>query len=163
MVTRIVPDFPDYKVGANGIVYSKRQTGHWLRVKRKHEGYHQITLVNDAGESYHLPVHCLILEVFVGPCPEGMICRHLDSNPANNQLANLCWGTHQENYEDTRPAREESGEWGNTKLTKEQVLQIRETYDGSVTQKTIADQHNVSQSLISRILTGRCWTHLTNP
>jgi hypothetical protein len=45
-------------------------------------------------------IHHLVLETFVGPCPEGMCCRHLDGNPANNNLVNVCWGTYRENWED---------------------------------------------------------------
>ncbi len=49
----------------------------------------------------HYPVHRLMLETFVGPRPEGYICRHLDGDPTNNHLSNLCWGTPRENYDDT--------------------------------------------------------------
>ena len=42
-------------------------------------------------------VHRVVLEAFVGPRPEGMECRHLDGNPLNNRLENLCWGTPSEN------------------------------------------------------------------
>jgi hypothetical protein len=42
-------------------------------------------------------VHQLVLETFVGPCPENQETRHLDGIPANNRLENLCWGTSQEN------------------------------------------------------------------
>jgi len=45
-------------------------------------------------------VHRFVLETFVGPCPEGMEARHLDGNPANNRLSNLCWSTHKENVRD---------------------------------------------------------------
>ena len=39
-------------------------------------------------------VHRLVLEAFVGPCPEGMCCRHFpDRDPSNNKLENLSWGT----------------------------------------------------------------------
>ena len=45
-------------------------------------------------------VHRLVLETFVGPCPEGMECRHLNDNPADNRLSNLCWGTRTDNMFD---------------------------------------------------------------
>lgn len=45
-------------------------------------------------------VHSLVLEAFVGPCPEGMEARHLDDNPTNNHLSNLVWGSRSENSYD---------------------------------------------------------------
>lgn len=42
-------------------------------------------------------VHRLVLLAFVGPCPPGLESRHLDGNPANNSLSNLCWGTRSRN------------------------------------------------------------------
>lgn len=44
--------------------------------------------------------HRLVLEAFIGPCPEGMECRHLDGDAGNNRLENLAWGTPIENGED---------------------------------------------------------------
>jgi hypothetical protein len=45
----------------------------------------------------------MVLEAFTGPRPEPAYhARHLDGNPQNNALANLAWGTRQENWEDRR-------------------------------------------------------------
>ena len=45
-------------------------------------------------------VHQLVLIAFVGPRPPKMEVRHLDGNPANNRLENLCWGTRSDNIRD---------------------------------------------------------------
>lgn len=45
-------------------------------------------------------VHRLVLESFVGPCPDGMEACHNDGNPHNNRLDNLRWDTHTENMYD---------------------------------------------------------------
>lgn len=42
----------------------------------------------------------LVLEAFVGPCPEGMECCHWDDNQSNNRLDNLRWDTHANNVRD---------------------------------------------------------------
>ncbi|WP_405506891.1 NUMOD4 motif-containing HNH endonuclease [Streptomyces cyaneofuscatus] len=47
-------------------------------------------------------VHRLVLEVFVGLRPHGMVCRHLDGNKTNNRLDNLKWGTYAENLADMK-------------------------------------------------------------
>lgn len=45
-------------------------------------------------------VHCLVLEAYLGPRPEGLVARHLDGNPGNNSWTNLVWGTQSENMLD---------------------------------------------------------------
>ena len=47
-----------------------------------------------------LQIHRMVLEAFVGPCPEGMETLHYDDNPENNSLENLRWGTRSENQID---------------------------------------------------------------
>lgn len=64
-------------------------------------GHLQATLTKD-GKKRRALVHRLVLEAFVGPCPDGMEgCHSPDPNPANNSLDNLRWDTHSENMRDT--------------------------------------------------------------
>jgi len=42
-------------------------------------------------------LHRLVLEAFVGPCPPGKECDHINRRPGDNQLWNLRWVTHAEN------------------------------------------------------------------
>lgn len=62
----------------------------------------QVTLVPATGKANKrtLSVHRLVLEAFVGPCPEGMECCHYDDNPTNNALSNLRWDTSRSNKQD---------------------------------------------------------------
>jgi hypothetical protein len=46
-------------------------------------------------------VHKLVLLAFIGPAPNKHECRHLNGNPADNRLENLCWGTRTENILDS--------------------------------------------------------------
>jgi len=61
-----------------------------------HNGYWRVTLANRLPRA----VHRLMMHAFVGPIPDGRIVRHLDGNPANNVLSNLCYGTPSENARD---------------------------------------------------------------
>jgi hypothetical protein len=119
---RDVPDFPGYRVGSDGSVWScwemKALGGRngtiqvrgdsWRRMKTgrqkgRAEGrsYCSVRLcVNKKSRLFR--VHRLVLEAFVGPCPPGHECRHLDGNPANNQLSNVVWGTPAQNAADRR-------------------------------------------------------------
>lgn len=44
------------------------------------------------GKRKNFMIHRLVLEAFVGPCPEGMEARHFpDRDPENNKISNLSW------------------------------------------------------------------------
>lgn len=62
-------------------------------------GYLLIKLRKD-GAATSFRVHRLVLEAFVGPRPEGMVCRHLNDTRTDNALRNLSWGTGVENSAD---------------------------------------------------------------
>ena len=62
-------------------------------------GHLRVRLRKDGGGRNFL-IHRLVLEAFVGPCPEGMECCHGLGGPADNRLENLRWGTRSENQRD---------------------------------------------------------------
>ena len=62
-------------------------------------GYKTVCLCRDGIRSTKR-VHRLVLEAFVGPCPEGMERLHWDDVPSNNHLSNLRYGTKLENAAD---------------------------------------------------------------
>ncbi len=45
-------------------------------------------------------VHQLVLEAFVGPRPDGWVCRHLNDHQDDNRLVNLEYGTYTDNMAD---------------------------------------------------------------
>jgi hypothetical protein len=103
-----IPGFPGYEITRCGMVWSKPRVGSyqirgrkggWLKAQ-KHKEYLRVGLCVK-GKRYHRYVHRLVLEAFVGPCPEGLECRHLNGVGTNNHLGNLKWGTQQENRQDT--------------------------------------------------------------
>ncbi len=77
---------------------------------------------------FNVNIHKIVLETFIGERPQGKVCRHLDGNPLNNRLENLCWGTPAENSADmVRMGRQCGGEKHHkTKLTDNQVLELLE-------------------------------------
>ena len=48
-----------------------------------------------------LLIHRLVLESFVGPCPDGMVACHIDGDPHNNDIDNLRWDTASSNTLDS--------------------------------------------------------------
>lgn len=99
-------------------------------------------------------VHRLMLEAFVGPCPPGMECRHLNGVADDNRLENLCWGTHLENEMDRR--RHGTMANKNRKLSEASVAELRagERYLGYARDQ--ARRLGVSKSLMSKVLNGKC-------
>lgn len=82
----------------NGVV-GREGWRYGVRVRKQtinDEGYPTVQV--GFGESaFMAKVHILVLETFVGPCPDGMEVLHADANRANPALANLRYGTRSEN------------------------------------------------------------------
>jgi NUMOD4 motif/HNH endonuclease len=96
-----------YEVSDLGRVRSlDRMTGRRLRrgrilkaIPQKRGGHLHVSLCADGTEVVR-HVHRIVLEAFVGPRPDGMETRHLDGDPVNNALTNICWGTYADNRQD---------------------------------------------------------------
>jgi len=113
------------------------------------------------GRIRQMLVHRLVLEAFVGPRPAGCECRHLDGNPANNRLDNLCWGTRTENMSDRdRHGTTARGErCGRAKLTEANVHEIRKLLEQGMPQRKIGRLYGVSGVAIAKIKLGKTWAH----
>jgi hypothetical protein len=100
------------------------------------------------------PLHVLLLEVFVGPRPNGFFACHKDDCRTNCSLENLYWGTPTQNGQD----RGING--GAPKLAPRDIETIRELRDRGWSQPRIANVFGVRQDHISRILSGEHWTYV---
>lgn len=164
---------PGYCVGDDGSFWSSMRyvqglglgrgkrvpTSEWRQLKPSpDEDGHLV--VGIRGKTHYL--HCLILEAFVGPCPPGMECRHLNGNPADNRLENLAWGTHTENQQDRfAHGTDNRGERnGRAKLTADDVREIRKLSRQGRSIGDLARQFGVVAGTIDHIITGRNWSWL---
>jgi HNH endonuclease len=172
---RLIPEFPTYRVGDDGSVWSYLLDGAWYRLKlsRQRSGHLLASLYRGNGQEYR-QVHRLVLEAFAGPCPPGRECRHLNGNPADNRLSNLAWGTHVENMRDRirhgTQSRHKGEANGQAKLTEDAVRRIRS--EAAAILKThgrypygtftgLARKYGVSNPLIHMIVRGQIWQHVT--
>lgn len=128
------------------------------------DGYRRIELRRD-GVARKFYVHDLLLSAFVGPCPDGMLARHLDGTRANNTPGNLEWATPKDNQNDrVRHGTHSRGERNpNAKLTNEQVAAIRQLVAGgtTLTQVEIGRMFGVQQ--VSNMLHGRTYRDAGGP
>jgi hypothetical protein len=135
-----------------------------LRLNNKN-GYATVWLRDIYGKKGPELVHRMILEAFRGPCPVNMESRHLDGCRTNNRLDNLCWGTKEENGLDKirhgTSRNSPRGEYhGNSKLTKNQVIELCKLYDQGVSQYRLAETYQLNQGTISRLVNGKRWNHI---
>lgn len=170
---REIADFPGYRCGNDGSIWSRRIRGpgdhlsdkwHQLGPNVDRDGYLRVSLYYNK-RLHKYKVHRLICEAFHGPCPEGLECRHLNGDRTDNLAENLVWGTPAENQADRvrngtmNPLRGEKHHA--TKLTENDVRAIRKTYaTGNVNQRQLAKLYGMSRWQIGRIVRGQDWQHV---
>lgn len=86
---KIIPDFTNYKVSTFGRVSNK--TTEKILKPCLNNNKRPIVTLRKKKKSYSKHVHRLVLEAFVGPCPEGCEADHIDRDKSNNKLENLRW------------------------------------------------------------------------
>jgi hypothetical protein len=108
----------------------------------------------------------LILNAFVGPCPEGMECCHWDDNRLNNTLSNIRWDTHSGNMQDRsrngyNPAIGE--DHGNAKLTSDAVIEMQRLHGEAPniwTYTALSKMFHVTRRTVFMAVTRVTWRHV---
>jgi hypothetical protein len=100
---------------------------------------------------YHFYAHVLVLNQFVGPCPPGKECRHLNGNPSDNR-----WPENQDRIHHKTDNRGERH--GNAKLKESDIIDIRSRPDSNV---RLAAEYNVHNTTISLIRLHKIWKNTT--
>lgn len=162
---RPVPGFEDvYSVSDYGRVRrEKASRGTWpgriLSGVIHSRGYLTVSL----SPSQRLYIHRLVAEAFLGPCPKNQEVNHKNGNKADNQIRNLEYVTHLENmrhgYENGFFPRGEQRPF--SKLTEDDVRQIRALHKQGIMQKDIAPQFNVNKQTICKIVNRQKWKHIS--
>lgn len=163
---RRVPGFPDYSVTTDGQVISHKH-GKTLVMKARvssNTGYPGVSLCRD-GKIFSRNVHALVAAAFFGPRPDGYVTRHLDGNPRNNNLSNLCYGTWEENEADKeRHGRRPKGEAvSGSKLTEADVVALRKMYADGEWMGNIRRKYPLHPTTIHHIIHGQIWAHVPVP
>ena len=134
----------NYSLNNNPAIYVPERI---LKPKHYHKCGHLAVTLCKNGKQINKTVHGLVLEAFVGQRPKGMDIRHLDSDPSNNKLDNLAYGTRAENCID----QSKLGRCGSQKLTIEDVKQIRSCLANGEPMKDIAIRYGVTKQSVYAI------------
>jgi hypothetical protein len=177
---REVVGHPGYRVGSDGTYWTRwrhkrrkgwkdgfesQLSGEWkeLRPHVDRKGYLSGRFTT-RGKTISIRLHRVVLVAFVGPQPIGMECRHLDGDKRNNRLGNLCWGTREENAQDSirhgtfsRRSRNRGANNGSARLNEGDVREIRRLRVGGVRVKEIAARFRIHVVHAYAILRGEHW------
>jgi len=131
------------------------------------EGYYKVKLYKGDATFRNAPVHRLIAETFLDNSNNYKEVNHKDGNPNNNYIDNLEWCSKNQNVKhayDTGLKKLENytGE-GNacSKLTKEQVISIREEYaTGTTSLNKLAKKYSVVMGNIHSIIKRNTWKYV---
>lgn len=92
-IWRSIKNFPPYEISSNGHVRSWKGEGYLtLKPCVAQCGYRRVVLYKDK-KGYTKRIHRLVLEAFIGLCPNGYQANHKDGNKMHDVIENLEWVT----------------------------------------------------------------------
>lgn len=159
-----VPERQGYEASSLGRVRGPRGRV----IKPQLDGrYYRVSTVRGRGVKRSDRVHRLVAAAFLGPCPDGLQCDHVDGDRFNNQPQNLRYVTFDENMAaaaalqlhqrgEKRPA---------AKLTEAAVREIRRLFKprtwgcGPV---VLGRRFGVSSITIDAIVRRKAWAHVSD-
>ena len=166
-IWKIIPSYPDYEASTLGRIRRKTggsrntKVGRILKHMIHYKGYVRVDL---GAKAKGKRVHHLILEAFVGPRPEGKQTNHINGIKSDNRLVNLEWVTPQQNVRHSFDKLGHKALCGiqltQSKLTENDVLQIREWASFRWKQAMLAQAWNITAQTISHIVNRKTWKHL---
>lgn len=172
---RVSDQYPGYAFGDDGSVWTCRLKGpkprfgsYWrqmkLQVNRSRRlRYQQVCVrsVNDRRRRYRF-VHHLILEVFIGPRPEGTEGCHNNGNGLDNRPANLRWDTPTGNNGDKviHGTNLRGSQMKQAKLTEEAVAQLRVDWAAGTKWSELVSKYGASERTLQRACFGKTWRHV---
>jgi len=172
-----IPGYFGYQVSNRGNIRSRWKPGskfmrsQWRSMTPRQDGngYFVVTLKKEPGKFEKCHIHRLVLLGFVGPCPNGMCCRHINGE-LNNDLENLEWNTPSRNVKDVvrdgmHPWSSRSGEQPcQAKLTEESVRVILHLRDsGRMSYQEVSKVFDVTPEAIRFIWRRKRWSHVPEP
>jgi hypothetical protein len=140
-----------YAITKSGKIWSyptRIHNGMFLKPQKTHDGYFYVTLRGSA-----FKIHRLVAETFIPNVDNKPYINHIDGIKTNNDVKNLEWCTAKENMRHA---------WDNNlmensrhnKLTKEEVVLLRERISQGMSQRKVGKLFNISRGAIQLIVNG---------
>jgi len=127
-------DFPDYFIGNNGTVLSKKKRNCFddrILKPRIVKGYYYISIRGNKKKKT-FKIHRLVALYFVEGYEDGLVVNHKDCNKLNNHFSNLEWVTIKDNNQhaiDNNRMNPQKGENRyNAILKNKDIVEIRRLY-----------------------------------
>jgi hypothetical protein len=161
-----------YRISSHGRVWSVKRKdalgrtvgGKYLRQHFSSVKYPMLAL-RDGKETKYFQTHKLVAENFLGPCPEGFIVHHKNSNKEDNRVENLEYVSRSENsqraYDDGSNSYRGT-KHGFSKLNEFQVRVIRRL-TGDLGYVETSRVFGLSHMTVANIRKGISWKHVTHP
>lgn len=141
-------------------------TGYVIKTAKHAQGYRLVQLYRGGGQKVlQRSLHSLVMEVFVGPRPEGMVVCHNNGDPTCNTLENLRYDTQRNNmleaYSKHGVVSKIIGvDHPFAILDNDKVYAIRYRLSRSESIDRLANAYGVSRGAITNIKYNRTWKHL---
>jgi len=151
--------YHDYYIVSNMGNVKSNYSGIWKYKKKYYDwrGYTKYQLMKN-GKRTIVFAHRLVLNAFIG---ESILqCNHKNGIKSDNTLENLEWVTQSENQKHAiklglkKILFSKGNKCAKSKISDNDVFSIRKM-NGTISQKKIAASFNISQSLVSQIVTGK--------
>lgn len=129
------------------------------------KGYFHVKLYNGQGKSRSITIHRIVALTFLDNPDKLLEVNHINHDKTNNNVKNLEWISRSNNIKHSYIHRNPNTYKGsgnkNSKLTEEQVINIRKEYTlGNITYKQLANKNNVGITLIGYIINNKVWNHV---
>ena len=152
-------------VGSNGGV--RHQALQELRpTKPSKKTNHLRVYLAKQGKKYPRLVHRLVADAFLENLNGLPFVNHKDGNPENNHVTNLEWCTERENslhayqFGLWKPPMQKGASNSNSKLTEQDVRQIRERHANGESSASIASDFGINPKTASMIVLRQRWAHV---
>jgi hypothetical protein len=130
-----------------------------------HCGYLTAALQKDGKRQGSSLIHCHVAAAFLGPCPEGYEVNHINGDKADNRACNLEYVTHQGNMDhafriNARKNTARGERSGTSKLTANQVREIRKLHALGQTRYAIAKRYGLNWTTVNATVNRTTWKHI---
>jgi len=155
-----IPGYEDnYLITSSGKIWSLK-SNNFLKPNIVRSGYKMVRLYRNGWAKDYL-VHRIVAEVYCNNPDNKRVVNHKDGNKLNNYFLNLEWNTDSENQLHAIRTGLKKIRYGsrhpNSKLSEQNIEDIKTLYKSNLTLKQIAKQFNVHLGTISKIINNQSW------